>query len=92
MELLQALWQVVITGGAPAIISLLFAAVVYLVWERHKMVKGIEKYQKLLLDNQDQYTDSILELIDRYHKGNIDIIKALNEIKIVLETMKKTMF
>ena len=92
MELIQTLWQVIIAGGPPAIISLLFAAVVYLAWERQKLAKGIERYQKLLLDNRDQYSDSIMEIIDRYHKGNIELIQALNEIKTVLATMQKTMF
>ena len=33
---------------------------------------------------------SITEIVDRYHQGNLDLVQALNEIKIVLTTIQNS--
>ena len=77
------------SGGPTAIIAILCLVVGYLVWERFRLMKVLNRYQQLLNDNRSQYADSIVEIIDRYHSGNVELIQALNEIKIVLATMQK---
>lgn len=91
MEILQSLWNLVIAGGPGAVTGLLFAGCVYLVWERQKLLETINNYQKIVKEDQDQHTEAIIKIIDKYHQGNVELIQALSEIKIVLATMQKTM-
>lgn len=90
MEAFTTVLNLIVAGGPTAIIVILVIVVAYLIWEHFKMLKLIEKYQQILNDNRTQYTDSIIEIIDRYHNGNIELIQALNEIKVVLATLQKT--
>lgn len=91
MELLNSLLELIATGTSGAIIALLLCAVGYLVWERQKMLTLIEQYKISLDENHRHYSDSIERILDRYHNGNIELVQALNEIKIVLATVNKTM-
>lgn len=90
MEAVLSIWNVVVAGGPTAIIAILFVIVVYLGYERYLTNKLIANYQKIIEENRSHYSDSIVELIDRYHDGNVELMKALNEIKLVLATMQKT--
>ena len=90
MEAFTTVLTLLTAGGPTAIIVILALVVAYLVWEHYKMIKMIEKYQQIISDNRNQYHDSIIEIIDRYHNGNIELIQALNEIKVVLATQQKT--
>ena len=91
MELLNSLLELIATGTSGAIIALLLCAVGYLIWERQKMLTLIEQYKISLDENHRHYSDSIERILDRYHNGNIELVQALNEIKIVLATVNKTM-
>lgn len=91
-DFVMSLWSVIIEGGPAAIVAILFSTIVYLVWERIRLFRIIKRYQKLLDDNREQYGDSLVNIVDKYHTGNVEIIKALNEIKIVLATMNKSIF
>lgn len=90
MEAITTVINLLVAGGPTAIIAILALVVAYLVWEHYKMLKMIEKYQQIVSDNRNQYTDSIIEIIDRYHNGNMELAQALNEIKVVLATLQKT--
>ena len=41
-------------------------------------------------DAKDKETKSIKEIIDKYYQGNLDLVNALNEIKMVLITIQST--
>lgn len=89
-EIFLSLWHTVLEGGQTAIVAILLSTVAYLVWERLKLFKIIRQYQKILNENRTQYGESLVNIVDKYHTGNVEMIKALNEIKIVLATMNKT--
>lgn len=89
MESVASVISLITAGGPTAIIAILCIVIGYLVWERTKLMKLLQRYQTLLNDNRSQYADSIVEIINRYHSGNVELIQALNEIKIVLATMQK---
>ena len=91
MELLNSVLELIASGTSGAIIALLMCAVGYLIWERQKMLTLIEQYKISLDENHRHYSDSIERILDRYHKGNIELVQALHEIKIVLATVNKTM-
>lgn len=67
----------VITGGSGAMISLLILIIGFLIWERVKMVQELK-------ERVTENRDTLLEIIDKYHDGQLSIIDAINEIKIVL--------
>ena len=90
MELATTILQYIAQGGSAAIISLLFGIVVILIWDRKTLVKELTDTTQKVFDAKDSETKSIKEIVDRYHKGNLDLVQALNEIKIVLVTIQNT--
>lgn len=91
MEIIQSLWTLVVAGGPGALSGVLFAGIVYLLWERQKLIDIITNYQKIVKQDRDQHAEAIVKIVDRYHQGNVELIQALNEIRLVLATMQKTM-
>ena len=92
MEIINTLWSLIISGSPAALNGLLFAIVIYLLWERQKMTNLIIHYQHKLDDSRNHYQESIEKILDRYHQGTLEMVQALNEIKVVLATMQKTIF
>lgn len=80
----------IIQGGAPAIITILFVAIAILVYDRKNLHKQNIETINLVYAAKDKEIASIKEIIDKYYKGNIDLVNALNEIKTVLVTMQST--
>ncbi len=90
MEFATTILQYLTQGGSAAIIALLFAIVAVLVWDRKSLVKDLTDTTQKVFDAKDSETKSIKEIVDRYHQGNLDLVQALNEIKIVLVTIQNT--
>jgi len=90
MEAIASIISILSAGGSAAVIVILALIVAYFTWEHVRMLRTIDKYQQMITNNRDQYTDSIIEIVDRYHKGNIEMIQALNEIKVVLAALHKS--
>jgi hypothetical protein len=88
MEFADTILHFLAVGGSSAVISLLFAVLVMLVWDRKRMVDSLEKTTQKVFDAKDSETKSIKEIVERYHQGNLDLVQALNEIKIVLATIQ----
>jgi hypothetical protein len=76
-SLLEKLVDLVLSGGAGGVVALLLLAVGFLIWERVKMVQELK-------EKTAENRDTLLEIIDKYHDGQLSIIEAINEIKIVL--------
>jgi len=77
-------------GGPAAIIAILIGIIAGLVYERIKMCRNLMNTTQLVYDAKDKETTSIREIIDKYYQGNIDLVNALNEIKMVLLTIQNT--
>jgi hypothetical protein len=88
MEFATLLLQYVTQGGAAAVIALLFGVVGLLVWDRKRLIETLNQTTQRVYDAKDSETKSIKEIVDRYHKGNVDLVQALNEIKVVLVTIQ----
>lgn len=80
--------QLISQGGSAAVISLLFTIVVVLLWDRKTLVKELNDSIQKVYEAKDSETKSIKSIVDRYHQGSLDLIQALNEIKIVLVTIQ----
>lgn len=88
LELLNTIINFLVGGGTTAIIVILFSVIVYLIWERRYLGILIRDTTQKVFDAKDSETKSIKEIVDRYHRGNLDLVQALNEIKIVLVTIQ----
>jgi uncharacterized protein YbgA (DUF1722 family) len=66
----------------------LFGVVAFLVWDRVRLSKDLMDTTQKVYDAKDSENESIKEIVDRYHQGNLDLVQALNEIKIVLVTIQ----
>lgn len=64
-------------GGPEAIIMLLFVLVVYMVYDRNILIKTVKS-------ETDKHHDDLLKVIEKYQTGQVDLIHALNEIKLIL--------
>lgn len=88
MELATILIGFLSEGGAAAVIGILCAVVAILVWDRKTLIKELNETTQRVYDAKDSETNSIKDIVNRYHQGNLDLIQALNEIKIVLATIQ----
>lgn len=88
MEFANTVLQFLSQGGSAAVIGILFAAVGVLIWDRKQLTKTLTDTTQKVFDAKDSETKSIKEIVDRYHQGNLDLVEALNEIKIVLVTIQ----
>ena len=81
----------IINGSPHALDAVLIGAIAYLFYEKQKVEKQLEESFTKVENSKDQYIQSIERIIEKYHQGNIELVQALNEIKIVLATMQKTL-
>lgn len=88
VELANTIIQFVAQGGGSAVILILIGVIALLVWDRKQLIKDLSNTTQKVFDAKDSETKSIKEIVERYHQGNLDLVQALNEIKIVLVTIQ----
>lgn len=71
-------------------IALQFAAIVALIWDRKNVTKTLDDTIQRVYDAKDSEVKSISEIIEKYHQGNLNLVQALNEIKIVLNAIQNS--
>jgi hypothetical protein len=65
------------SGGPGAIILLLIGVIAVLIWDRLGLIKSMN-------ENSTLYRADINKVIDKYQEGQINVIQALNDIKLIL--------
>jgi len=90
MEFAQQVLQFITSGGSAAMIALQFAAIVALIWDRKNVTKTLDDTIQRVYDAKDSEVKSISEIIEKYHQGNLNLVQALNEIKIVLNAIQNS--
>ena len=88
MDFANQVLGVITQGGYVAVVTLLFAAIVVLIWDRMSLIRDIQLTIQKVYDAKDSETRSIKEIVDKYHQGNLDLVEALNEIKLVLVSIQ----
>ena len=88
MEFFEYLLPLISQGGSAAVITILLAIVAVLIWDRKNITRDLIKTTQKVYDAKDSETRSIKEIVNRYHKGNLDLVQALTEIKTVLVTIQ----
>lgn len=86
--ILKVLIPLITEGGASAVIALLMAVVGFLVWDRIQLLKRLSESLKQTLDAKEAEKQVILEIIEKYHQGNLTMVQAINDIKVVLAAIQ----
>lgn len=76
-SLIEKLVGALLGGGPQAIIAILLLVITWLVVERRRLIKEIERKD-----------DRIDKIVDDYHKGNMSLAEALNGLKLILYDVK----
>jgi len=90
MEYIPIFLQYLTQGGSAAVIVVLSAVIGVLLWDRKHLIKSIDDTTQKVYDAKDSETVMLKEIVDKYHRGNVDLIQALNEIRLVLVTIQNT--
>ena len=81
----------ILETGGPAVIVLLMVICTYLGWEKYQLRKAYDKQLADMLDHHakqsEEYHKNLMEILDRYQEGQINVIQAINEVKVFLATI-----
>ncbi len=75
--LMKALIPVLTDGGTAAVIAILLLVVAFLVWDRIQLLKRLSESLKQTLDAKEAEKQVILEIIEKYHLGNLTMVQAI---------------
>lgn len=92
MDFFEYILPLISQGGSAAVIALLLAVVVVLIWDRKHLTRELLKTTQMVYSAKDSETKSIKEIVNRYHKGNLDLVQALTEIKVVLTSIQNSRY
>lgn len=76
-------------GSVGGVFAMFSVIIIGLVWDRIRIVKKNDQNQITLLENKEKELESIKQIIDKYHEGNLNLSRTLSEIKIVLENIQR---
>ena len=74
--------------GMVSLMMIITGGVIWLMWRRDKEHK--EDIKEMLEQAQKQNEENkkdLMEIIEKYHTGQINVIQAINEIKLLLITI-----
>jgi hypothetical protein len=75
-------------GGTGALIIGLALVIVVLIWDRKQLLKTLSDTTNLVYTAKDKETQSIKEIVEKYHQGQLTVVQTLNEIKLVLVSIQ----
>lgn len=91
VEQVTILLKTILEAGGPAVIALLLGACAYLGWEKYLLVRQCERTIKELTDRYNSHLDKshegFMELVEKYQEGQLDVVQAMNEIKVLVATI-----
>ncbi len=83
--------KAILTGGPIAIIAILMVLIGYLVWEKRAIQKSnkeaLEKMAQTFSEKINEERKDLIDIIDRYQEGHINLLQAINEIKVLIATI-----
>lgn len=87
MEFATIFVQLLLDNSPVVIDIVLMILVGLLLWERRFHSKMIMEQLSLVQECRDKYDEEMHEIIEKYYNENVEMIKALDEIKIVLSVL-----
>jgi uncharacterized protein YbgA (DUF1722 family) len=89
--IITQLIKAVLAGGPVAIIALLVGFIAYLLWEKKAMQKSnqesLQKLATTFAEKVKEERQDLINIIDRYQEGHINLLQAINEIKVLIATI-----
>lgn len=76
-KIVTVIFESIAHGGPEAIFVILLGLIAFLIWDRINMVKTLR-------ENSSLYREDINRVVAKYQEGQINVIQALNEIKLIL--------
>lgn len=93
MELFQALLVSVVQGSSPAVTALLLAITGVVCWVSWKLNQEHKIERRELIGQFKEQLESdrkdLLEVIDKYQEGQMNVIQTINELKLLIATLGK---
>lgn len=77
-------------GGAAAIFGLLLFGIGGLVLERNRLIKRSQDIENKIIESKNKEIETVRQIIDKYHEGNLNLSTTLSEIKLVLQSIQNT--
>lgn len=89
--LITAVIKAILSGGPVAIMAILLAIIVYLIWEKRTLQKSnkeaLEKLAETFAEKVKEERQDLISIINRYQEGHINLLQAINEIKVLIATI-----
>jgi len=89
--LITAVIKAILSGGPVAIMAILIAIIVYLIWEKRTLQKSnkeaLEKLAETFAEKVKEERQDLISIINRYQEGHINLLQAINEIKVLIATI-----
>lgn len=90
LKLFTELVEYLVGGGPIAVIVLLLLIIFLLLWERRILVSSITECHSKLVEAKEKEILSIKEINTKYHDGTMTTIHALDEVKLVLSSLERS--
>jgi uncharacterized protein YbgA (DUF1722 family) len=91
MELLQGLLASIVQGSSPALTALLLVITGVVGWISWSLNTAHQRERKELIKQfQDQLEsdrDDLLEVIEKYQEGQLNVIQTINDLKVLIATL-----
>lgn len=81
-EIFSTLVNSILSGGIASTLAILVAVILYLGYVNHLQRNELNELRKINEHN-------VLEIIEKYHQGQLSLIEAFNELKILLTVIKE---
>lgn len=67
----------IMAGGPGAVVAIFIAIIVFLIWDRRRLVEDIKRKE-----------EKIDKILSDYHNGQITITEAINSLRMILVEIK----
>lgn len=84
----KALIPFLTEGGTAAVIAILVLVVGFLIYDRVQLLKRLTESLQQTMNAKEAEKQVILEIVEKYHQGNLTMVQAINEIKVVLAAIQ----
>lgn len=90
-EIVEKIFEYISSGGTNAIIFLLVGIIAFLFYDRRSLITVIKDTNSALIESKENENKTIREILEKNHQISLTTVQALDEIKIVLTTLKDTL-
>lgn len=90
-EIVEKIFEYISSGGTNAVIFILVGIIAFLFYDRRSLITVIKDTNSALIESKENENKTIREILEKNHQISLTTVQALDEIKIVLTTLKDTL-